>query len=432
MNPKPKIEFRRRLPFLWLILLAILAVLLPSRVWNTLLIGLGGMLVGAYIWARLLARGLKGSRRLRFGWVAVGDRLSEHFEIRNDSLLSAIWVEVVDQSNMPGYRPAVVRSVGVNEIDSWRQSAICQQRGQFSLGPWALHTADPLGIFRVTIPYPITNEIVIHPPIHTQLPIPLPAGQSSGRAKARERSWQATINAATVREYQTHDPLHWIHWPSTARHDDLFVRQFDLDAAGDIWLVLDMQAAAQLGQGPEGTEEHAVLLAAALSAQALHQNRAVGLATYGREPQIITPGRGQGQQWRLLRALALVTADGESDLSLALRDAGRVARRGSAAVVITSSGQADWLPNLLNLAQRGIRAHVILFDRPTFVDQGAGATAGSSRGLHDAIRQLGFTCHLISQGQVGQPAEDQARRGFWEFKVTGTGKVITSRSPFEG
>ena len=89
----------------------------------------------AYLWVRLLAKGLHADRRLRFSWVAVGDRLSEEFRLVNHSPLPALWVEIVDESNVPGYRAGIVRSVGYNNVDSWRQAAICQQRGQFRLGP---------------------------------------------------------------------------------------------------------------------------------------------------------------------------------------------------------------------------------------------------------------------------------------------------------
>ncbi|MCI0397994.1 MAG: DUF58 domain-containing protein [Chloroflexi bacterium] len=427
MSPRPKIELRARLPFVWLGLLLAGALLLPDRVWNTLLVGMGGLVLVAYLWAWELARGLSGRRELRFGWVSVGDRLSEQFEIGNDSQLPALWVEVIDHSNVPGYRAAVVRSVGGQATERWRQSAVCQRRGQFHLGPWALHTTDPFGLFRVTIAYPATTDIIIHPPIHTAIPIPLPAGQSSGRVRAKERSWQATLNAASVRDYQPQDPVRWIHWPTSARRSELFVREFDLDAAGDLWLMLDLQAEAQLGQGVEGTEEHAVLLAAALSAQALRQSRAVGLAGYGREPQLIPPGRGRGQQWRLLRALATATADGENDLATALRDLGRVAGRGSAAMIITPNGRTDWLPDLLHLGQCGVQCSVVLLDRPSFGGR------EKSAGLRDAVRQLGFDSYVVRQGELGQPltGEEEQRHGYWQFKVTGTGKVITVHSPFD-
>jgi uncharacterized protein (DUF58 family) len=389
------------------------------------------MVLIAYLWVRHLSNGLHGKRQLRFGWVAVGDRLSEQFEIQNKSHLPALWVEVVDDTTVPGYRAAVVRSIPFNTTDSWRQSAICLRRGQFRLGPWFLRTSDPFGIFFATIPYPKSDEIIIHPPVHSRIPISLPTGQSLGRTRGRLRSWQATISATGIRDYQPHDPHNWIHWPTTARRNELSTRLFDLDAAGDVWLLLDMQAAVQVGVEAAGTEEHTVLLAAALSAQALRRNRAVGLAAYGSEPQVIPPSRSHGQQWKLLRALALVRADGESDLSLSMRDVRRIASRGSSAVVITPSDSAGWLPDLLHLANRGVSCSVLLLNRSTFANEDETPTGGNL-GLQDSIQRLGFRCYTINQGDVGIPSEELERRGFWEFKVTGTGKVITTRNPLAG
>ncbi len=428
MKASVKVSPKSRLPLIGLCVLIPLALLLPGKIWSTLLAGYGVLMLIAFIWAQLLARNVRGSRKLRFGWVAVGDRLSEQFEIQNYGELPAIWVELSDESNVPGYQSSVVRSVGARQTDRWRHSAVCRQRGHYHLGPWALHSGDPFGFFRVTIAYPHSEEIVIHPPIHAEVPIALPAGQSSGRVRSRDRRWQVTNNAVTVRNYQPQDPQRWIHWPSSARRDELFVRQFEADAAGEVWLILDLQQEIQVGKGAEGTEEHAVVLAAALTAQGQQQQRAIGLATYGKEPQLIPPGRGQHQQWKLLQALALADADGNNDLIIALRDLGEIARRGSATVIITPRDRGDWLPELLHLSQRGIQSHVALFDRASFSGD---LTTENSLLLQDAIRRLGFECTLIRQGEIGRPALEQERHGYWEFMVTGTGRVVTVRTPFQ-
>ena len=413
-----EIELKLRFPFIVFGILLVAAFVLPDRIWNTLLIGLGGLFIVAYFWVWLLAQHLSGWRKMQYGWIAVGDILEEQFHLQNRCFVPALWVEVEDESNVPGYSSSIVRSVGVNNHTQWRNSAMCVQRGAFHLGPWSIRTGDPFGIFSMTRHFDQVEEIIIHPPIHIPLTISLPAGQSNGRTRSTHRSWKATINSATVREYQPRDPVRWVHWPTSARRDDLFVREFDLDAAGDIWIFIDLQADKQLGTGMEGTEEHAILLAAALSVQGLRAVRQVGLATYGETPQLISAGKGRGQQWRILRALALTKANGQTDISVGLEDLGKVVKRGAAVVVITANGTFEWLPALVALGHRGIDSTAVLLERESFGGQGNTAV------LQDAIRQLDFACYTVQKGELGNPLLER-RDEKKAYRVTPLGKVIS-------
>lgn len=410
------IELRFRLPLVWLAVCLVAAFLLPDRIWNTLLIGVGGLFLVSYLWARQMAQGVSATRRMRFGWVAVGDLLEEMFTLRNWSPLPALWVEIIDEANVPGYRAATVRGVSERSEVRWRETAVCQQRGQYQLGPWRLRTSDPFGIFMVTINYPVAGEIVIHPPIHSNIPIPLPTGARSGRTRAQQRAQLATLNAASLRGYQPSDPMRWIHWPTTARRNELFVKTFDLDTAGAIWLCLDLRQTVQLGEGMEGTEEHAVVLAAALTAQALRQNRPIGLAAYGKTPLVIPPAQGNEQRWRILRALALVRADADVSLSKMLIDLKRLARRGTAVSLITPDPNTEWIPHFAALRQSGVKLYATLLDRPSF--------DGKSKmdAVRESLYRINATVHIVQRGELGQAPEQIANNQ--DFIVTKTGKVV--------
>ncbi len=412
-----QIKLQLRFPLLLLGILLLAAFLLPDRVWNTLLIGFGGIFLLAYGWVSLLAHHLSGGRWVQLGWVSVGDHLEEQFYLQNDSFVPVLWVEVLDESTLPDYASSVVRSLGGYGQDRWRRKTLCTQRGAYRLGPWSFCTGDPFGIFSMTRHFDYVEEIVIYPPIDASIGVALPTGERDGRIRSAQHSWKATINSATVREYQTNDPLRWIHWPTTARRGGLYVRQFDLDATGDIWLCLDLQAEVQLGVGMESTEEHAVLLAATLAVQGLRAVRAVGLATYGDPPHLLPVGRGRGQQWRILRVLALLTANGQADIGVALDDLGKVVRRGSAMVIITPSGSLDWLPALLSLGQRGIACTVVLLDRESFGGRGNTAV------LQQAIQRLGFTCYIVRQGELGNPLLAKENEDH-DYRITPLGRVV--------
>lgn len=425
MPTRATLRFRSRQPLLWLLPLAVVTFLLPNPLWTTLLLGVGGLVLLSYLWARSMVRHLRATRRLRFGWVAVGDRLVEQFEIACGSRFPLLWVELIDHSTVPGYAVSVVRSV-YSGVERWETEAICLRRGQFFIGPWTLRTTDPFGLLEVRIEYPVSDEVIIHPPADAALQLPLPAGQSSGRSRARDAALQATINAATVRDYRAGDPLRWIHWRATARYGKLHVREFDLDAAGALWIVLDLAADVQLGEGAENTEEYGVVLAAVMAVRALRSNRPVGLALYGAAPLILPPAAGMAQQWAILRALALARADGTIGLSRGLRDVRRQAQRGSAALIITARGDADWRPELAQLQQRRIPCQVVLLDRRSFGDSGRVAP------LRELLLGTGCAVQVVRHGELSMAVDPVERQGYWEFMTTATGRVIVVNDPTRG
>lgn len=392
-----------------------LALFLPSPAWSALALGSASIYGLMYGWVRLFQGRVFATRQVRRRWVAVGDRLDESFEIHNFALLPLIWVAVEDDSNVPGYAAGVVRSVGAGRSDRWRQQALCTMRGRFTLGPWTLSISDPLGLFELRLHDASTQEIVIHPPIHIDLPLELPAGLRSGGVR-RQMRWQlAQQNAVTVRDYTPGDPYHHIHWPSTARREALMTRMFEQDAAGNVWLLLDLDRRQHVGSDQSGTLEQMILLAASLTAQGLRQNRAIGLAAYGVTPILIPPGRGQGHQWRLLRALALAQPSDAVALEHALADVRRSTRRRAAVLILTATAETDWMPALLQLAQGGVWVEAAVFDRSSY-------GGDDNRHVAAAVRRAGIHCTRLQAGDVGRPVHrpEQETR----LRVTPLGKVV--------
>src|SRR5919202_1673597 len=70
--------------------------------------------------------------------------------------------------------------------------------------------------------------------------VELPGGQD-----VKSRTYHVTPNVATIREYQPGDSFNRIHWRSTARTNQLMVKEFELDPTADVYIVLDMQERIQ-------------------------------------------------------------------------------------------------------------------------------------------------------------------------------------------
>src|SRR5262249_38910950 len=196
--------------------------------------------------------------------------------------------------------------------------------------------------------------------------LPMPAGTAAGTSRASLRTLHVTTDASGIRDYEPGDSLHRIHWLSSARLGELRSKEYDLEPSGNLWIILDLDAAVHAGENEESTEEYGVKIAAALIHQAIRDNKAVGLVAYGAEKVAVPPARGARQLWRLMEQLALVAADGRVPLQRVMTDISATLGKGLSIVVITPTTDALWLNSLLAMRSRAAAPVVILLDQASF------------------------------------------------------------------
>lgn len=333
--------------------------------WSVLLIGLGAAFLLSYIWARSLANGLSLKREMRFGWAQVGDHLEERFTLVNRSRFPALWVEILDQTNMPNYWANQVRGIGANAESRWYVRSVCSHRGLYTFGPTSLSTKDPLGFFTVTIHDPTSTTMMVMPPVVTLPPIQVAPGGRAGEGTPRINAPERTVSSASVREYTPGDSLRWIHWPTSARRNDLYVRIFEGAPAGDWWIILDLDEAVQVGGGLESTEEHGVILTASLANLGMRSGRSVGMISHGKELVWLPPNMSDEHNWSILRELALIEP-GTKSLSDLLDIVRPGLSQNTSLIVITPDVSGKWVEPLIGIRRHQIVPTVLLFDPSTF------------------------------------------------------------------
>lgn len=411
----------RLLPILVGVLL-LLQLTVPYRGWLLLLVGLGSVWALSYLWARSLARTLRLTRQMRYGWSQVGDRLEERFTLTNAGWAPGLWVEVVDHTDMPDYNTGRVTGVGATDATTWRTSGVCTHRGIYTLGPTSVRTGDPFSLYTVTIEFPESRQLMVAPPVVILPEIDVAPAGRTGEGPPRSRAVQPTISASTVREYAPGDSMRWIHWRTTARRNDLYVRLFDETPASDWWIFLDMEAAVQAGTGEDSTEEHGVILAASLADRGLRADRTVGFVSYGTDLVWMPADAGEQQRLRILRELAVIEP-GQQSLAQLLERSRQSLSKHTSIIIITPSLDARWVESLLLMQRRGARPTVLLLDPQSFGGEG---DAGAVQAL---LASQGITCHIITRDLLDRPEARPGQLGQWEWRTLATGRVITVRGP---
>jgi uncharacterized protein (DUF58 family) len=359
------------------------------------------LVIGAWVWVTVVARSLRFSRVPEFLRASVGDIFKEQYEILNTSRLPGLWVELVNEMQIPAAAGSrLLTHVYPHEKQSYVARTWLTRRGGFPIGPTALTVSDPLGLFRVTRRFPPERSLVILPMTFPIVSFLSPPGLLPGGQVIRRKSMDITPHAAGIREYATGDPMKRIHWPTSARRGQLMVKEFEQDPQAEVWLFLDAQRKVQAHRTfatpeiplenllfsrrpkltlPPSTLEYEISIAASLAHYFIEQKRAVGLVTEDRTYTMIPAERSERQENKILETLAFL--QGKGDLSIAALAGAETQRlpQGSSAILLTPTTSLDLLIAADDLQRRGLRPVVILLVAETF---------DGSKGTEKVARQL--------------------------------------------
>lgn len=335
-------------------------------------------------------RGLQVDRQARAQRGTVGDIFEEHFEISNNSRLPKLWLEIVNETNIPGATGSRVltfirgRQKRLYTARTWLTS-----RGGFVLGPTTIASGDPFGIFRVSQQIPAKTSLVVLPLIFPVSEFLSPPGLLPGGKAIRRKSIDITPHASGVREYIAGDPMKRIHWPTSIRRDQLMVKEFEQDPQSEVWLFLDTHKGVHYSRvNPDqefhpiddllllrrrqvklqpATLEYAVSITASLAHYFIGQRRAVGLVSaYQHNYSVIPAERSERQEAKILEELAFLQAESSYSLpGLVAAQMGQLPQ-GSSAILVTPMVWAEMLLAVDSLQRRKVRPVVVLLMSESF------------------------------------------------------------------
>ena len=108
--------------------------------------------------------GIEITRTSRIKRQQVGGVFKERFEIKNNSRLRKLCVEITDTSLLGNaISSRVITNIRPNQIRIYNSSILLLKRGVYSLGPTILNSGDPLGLFKSLVKIPSKKSIVVYP-----------------------------------------------------------------------------------------------------------------------------------------------------------------------------------------------------------------------------------------------------------------------------
>ena len=355
--------------------------------------------IGSWIYARRGLTGVRADYRVINPRTHVGELLQAIYRVENHDRLGKPWIECWNESTLPNSLPGRVVGLPSRSTRQWLAKVTLTRRGSFRLGALRVRTGDPCGLFSTEMQVGQPTSVVVFPEV---VPLPhwrLPPSPIDGTTPVRRRFEAATPLVSSVRPYVHGDAINRIHWLSSARHSELLVKEFDLEQAADLWILLDLDRGVHAGIGNDASVETAVTVAASVALRTLGDNRAVAMTASARRIQVHQPDRGPRVEHKLLHLLANVQADGGHSLAEVLTATLPTLRRGMTLCIITGSTDRTWVRGLSALRRRGVAALVILLDRASYIgvepdDQSRAELAA----VRHALAEYGITHRLVRRG----------------------------------
>jgi uncharacterized protein (DUF58 family) len=187
-----------------------------------------------------------------------GDRAVVELEVSTSRTVHQ--VEVEDTVHGLGSARFVAERVDTHNPVVARYEVLSRPRGIYRVGPAGLAVRDPLAMAEAGGTTGRVDRLVVYPAVEDLRGLPIVRGQDPTVNTARS-SFSPTggDDFFTLREYQQGDDLRRVHWPSSAKRDDLMIRQLEMPWQSRALVVLNPRVTSYPSAE---TFEHAVRAAA--------------------------------------------------------------------------------------------------------------------------------------------------------------------------
>jgi uncharacterized protein (DUF58 family) len=196
----------------------------------------------AVVYVRRHDPDLRMGRRLGSTAVHNGDTVQVTMTLRNPGRRPIRNLSVVDEVESLGVASFEIERVAPGESVTATYRVLCRPRGVYRVGPARGTSSDPLGLAELSAPDGPEDQLIVYPTVEVLDGFPIVRGQDPSMAASRpEHSQRGGEDFYTLREYQRGDDLRRVHWPSSAKTDQLMIRQLETPWQSRALVMLDVR-----------------------------------------------------------------------------------------------------------------------------------------------------------------------------------------------
>lgn len=321
------------------------------------------------------------------------DELEVELRIRHTSILPVLWMSVADRflREADGCLYTVRKRVypGLKRTFTVRYRISGLERGSYLYTGTELIAGDCWGLVQKRRHFPGSGGFLVLPEGRAVLPVGLPKGAGGDETEGAS-PFRPSMPGHGVRPYENGDPLHRVHWRSTARRDGLMTRMDEPALEWRFQVYVDAGASSYEGR-PELFEQ-AIRWAAGMLQAARDIRAMAGLAANGK-PEIWLPPHLPDNGLPALRLLAVLETAGGQSFAELLMNSSRPGGGVDAVVAVTP---------VIDFAAERALAQLCQGGRQVFVYHLLGARVAGERELEQKRRLEAAGCrvHQIREARL--------------------------------
>lgn len=194
--------------------------------------------VGGSLYVRLATPRLMLQRTINPEQLHDGERAI--VDLRVESRRRVYRVALEDRVHGLGAARFVADRIASGDSMAGRYEVLCRPRGVYKVGPAKVSIGDPMGFVESTSHFGGSGRLVVFPRVEDLEGVPTGRGQDQTINTSRAAFWHSGgEDFFTLREYHQGDDLRKVHWPSSARRDELMIKQLEMPWQSRAFIILD-------------------------------------------------------------------------------------------------------------------------------------------------------------------------------------------------
>jgi uncharacterized protein (DUF58 family) len=351
--------------------------------------------LAALAWTQLLSRPLRLHRSVDRERPVEGDDVVIRVELETDGGVLPGSVVLHDPAGGLGERDVTVPRDGKRLRTAYRVRRVPRGRYRFSDAEVAIE--DPFGLARREQPLADTGTLLVYPRLTRLASLFSERGLRShgaGRVLLRRPTG---FELHSVRDYQNGESLRRVHWPSTARRQQLMVKELEDTPRDEVLVVLDAQEGFTAGKRQDSSFDAQVRAAGSiLWTHARRARNARLLVTSGAAAEMVSV-RSYDRDWpRAMEILASAEQTGRRPLEAFIADETGVVGRASDLAVVTAALRPTLVEALIARAVSRQQVSIVYVDLPSF--EGRRGAAVGMQGAMLRLESAGVPVAILRRG----------------------------------